>query len=43
VIPLGDRIAQKLTLIRKTPAGLETEEVADCVFVPLLGRFGWPS
>jgi protein-L-isoaspartate(D-aspartate) O-methyltransferase len=43
VIPLGDRIAQKLTLIRKTPAGLETEEVADCVFVPLLGRFGWPT
>lgn len=43
LIPLGDRVAQKLTLIRKTPAGLETEEVADCVFVPLLGRFGWPS
>jgi protein-L-isoaspartate(D-aspartate) O-methyltransferase len=43
LIPLGDRVAQKLTLIQKTPAGLSREEVADCVFVPLLGRFGWPS
>jgi protein-L-isoaspartate(D-aspartate) O-methyltransferase len=43
LIPLGDRVAQKLTLIRKTPLGIETEEVADCVFVPLLGRFGWPA
>ena len=43
LIPLGDRAAQKLTLVQKTPAGLSMEEVADCVFVPLLGRFGWPS
>jgi len=43
LIPVGDLQTQKLTLVRKTPAGIETEVVTDVVFVPLLGRFGWPS
>jgi protein-L-isoaspartate(D-aspartate) O-methyltransferase len=43
LIPLGDRDLQTLTLVRKTATGIETEEVAACVFVPLLGRFGWPN
>jgi protein-L-isoaspartate(D-aspartate) O-methyltransferase len=43
LLPLGDRTMQKLTLVRKSEGGLETQEVGDCVFVPLLGRFGWPS
>jgi protein-L-isoaspartate(D-aspartate) O-methyltransferase len=32
---------QKLTLVRKTEQGVQMEEVSACVFVPLLGRFGW--
>jgi protein-L-isoaspartate(D-aspartate) O-methyltransferase len=41
LIPVGDREMQKLIMVRRTPAGLEFEEVLDCTFVPLLGRFGW--
>jgi protein-L-isoaspartate(D-aspartate) O-methyltransferase len=41
LIPVGDREMQKLILVRRTPEGLEREEVLDCTFVPLLGRFGW--
>ena len=43
LIPLGDRELQKLTLVRKTEQGVVTEEVSACVFVPLLGRFGWQT
>jgi protein-L-isoaspartate(D-aspartate) O-methyltransferase len=43
LIPVGDRERQKLTLVERTPDGIRQEEIADCVFVPLLGRFGWSS
>ena len=43
LIPLGDRSEQRLMLFRKTPAGVDTEEITTCSFVPLLGRFGWPE
>lgn len=43
LIPVGGRDQQQLTLVRKTEQGIETKEVAACVFVPLLGRFGWPG
>jgi len=43
LIPLGDRTEQRLTLVRKTEAGVETEEITACTFVPLIGRFGWPA
>jgi protein-L-isoaspartate(D-aspartate) O-methyltransferase len=41
LIPLGDLAEQQLTLVRKTGEGMETERVAACTFVPLVGRFGW--
>lgn len=41
LIPIGDRNEQRLTLVRRTPDGVETEHITRCVFVPLLGRFGW--
>lgn len=44
LIPLGDRVEQRLTLIRKREDGsLEQEDITACTFVPLLGRFGWPA
>ncbi len=43
LIPIGDRATQKLTLVRKTDAGIEQEDVANVTFVPLIGRFGWAS
>jgi protein-L-isoaspartate(D-aspartate) O-methyltransferase len=42
LIPVGDRNQQQLTLVRKTEDGAtEQETVTACVFVPLIGRFGW--
>jgi protein-L-isoaspartate(D-aspartate) O-methyltransferase len=41
LIPVGDMDAQRLVLVRRTPGGFEQEDVLDCTFVPLLGRFGW--
>lgn len=43
LIPVGDRRQQQLTLVRKRGSGVETEEVTACTFVPLVGRFGWPT
>lgn len=43
VLPVGTREEQRLLRIRRTPDGLEEEEVTSCVFVPLVGRFGWPE
>ena len=41
LIPIGSLDEQQLTMVRKTEAGVTTEEVARCVFVPLLGKYGW--
>jgi protein-L-isoaspartate(D-aspartate) O-methyltransferase len=41
LVPVGTLDAQRLLLVRRTPDGIDSEEVLDCTFVPLLGRFGW--
>lgn len=41
LIPVGTREAQRLMLVRRMEEGIQFEEVLDCTFVPLLGRFGW--
>lgn len=41
VIPVGDRYSQVLTAVTKTAAEIKTEESVACVFVPLVGKFGW--
>lgn len=44
LIPVGDRMQQTLVLVRKLEDGsTEQEDITACTFVPLLGRFGWPS
>jgi protein-L-isoaspartate(D-aspartate) O-methyltransferase len=44
LIPVGDRRSQELTLVEKTQEGnIETRVITRCVFVPLIGRFGWPE
>jgi protein-L-isoaspartate(D-aspartate) O-methyltransferase len=44
LIPVGDRVTQDLVLIRKTGEDeVERSSVTRCVFVPLIGRFGWPE
>lgn len=44
LIPVGDRTAQELTLVQKTEIGeIQRRAITQCVFVPLIGRFGWPE
>ena len=44
LIPIGDRERQTLTLVTRTENGeYEQEAVTGCVFVPLIGRFGWEA
>ncbi|HET7274821.1 MAG TPA: protein-L-isoaspartate(D-aspartate) O-methyltransferase [Longimicrobiaceae bacterium] len=40
LVPVGDRDFQRLMLVRRVDGVVEVDEVADCTFVPLLGRFG---
>lgn len=41
LIPIGTLDEQQLTMVTKTNDGITTEEVARCIFVPLLGKYGW--
>ena len=41
VIPVGSRFSQILLKIRKTEKGLIKERHTPCVFVPLIGEYGW--
>jgi protein-L-isoaspartate(D-aspartate) O-methyltransferase len=43
VIPVGSRISQRLTVVRRTASGTETEPGEACVFVPLVGSQGHPG
>jgi protein-L-isoaspartate(D-aspartate) O-methyltransferase len=41
VIPLGDEQSQVLKRIRRTEAGLEEDDLGECRFVKLWGKYGW--
>ncbi len=41
VIPIGDRVKQKIVKAIKTPKGLKIEQYDDCSFVPLIGKAGF--
>jgi len=41
VIPVGNRFSQTLYQIKKTPSDITTKVSTPCVFVPLVGRYGW--
>jgi len=41
VIPVGDFNYQALTLVEQTSSGPISQEIAGCVFVPLIGEYGW--
>ena len=43
VLPLGDRQAQSLVRVEKRHGQMTTTELGGCMFVPLLGEYGWPS
>ena len=41
VVPVGRRDIQELVVVRRVGRRLETETLEPCVFVPLVGRFGF--
>jgi protein-L-isoaspartate(D-aspartate) O-methyltransferase len=43
VVPVGTRSSQRLTIVRRGPAGVETTTGEACVFVPLVGSQGHPG
>ena len=43
LIPIGDREEQLLTLVTKRGEELERRDIGAARFVPLIGKYGWPS
>lgn len=43
LIPIGTLDEQQLTMFTKSESGIESEEVARVIFVPLLGKYGWQA
>lgn len=41
IIPMGNEESQVLSRIRRTASGLKEEDLGECRFVKLLGRYGW--
>jgi protein-L-isoaspartate(D-aspartate) O-methyltransferase len=41
VAPVGDRLSQQLVRVRKTDGGFEEDYSTPCMFVPLVGEYGW--
>jgi protein-L-isoaspartate(D-aspartate) O-methyltransferase len=43
VIPIESGLGQTLTVIENREGFLRTREICGCVFVPLIGKEGWPD
>jgi protein-L-isoaspartate(D-aspartate) O-methyltransferase len=43
VIPVGDEQAQTLLRVTRIPSGFKEEQLGECKFVKLLGKYGWPD
>lgn len=43
VIPVGETEQQSLVRVIRTETGIKREDHGACVFVKLIGRYGWPS
>jgi protein-L-isoaspartate(D-aspartate) O-methyltransferase len=41
VLPLGEALSQVLTVTEKKKDKLESTQICGCVFVPLVGKYGW--
>ena len=41
VIPVGERYSQDLVKVVKSAAGVVTQNIIPCTFVPLIGALGW--
>lgn len=43
ILPLGESFSQMLTLVEKKMGKIESIAVCGCVFVPLVGKYGWKN
>ncbi len=44
LVPVGDRYIQRLVkVVKKREGGIDVEEGVYCLFVPLIGEYGWPG
>lgn len=43
VLPIGDIACQTLTVVEKVDGAMRTKSEAGCVFVKLIGKYGWES
>lgn len=41
LIPVGSRYMQELILVDKTESKIEKRNLGSCIFVPLIGEYGW--
>jgi protein-L-isoaspartate(D-aspartate) O-methyltransferase len=41
VLPKGDKLTQTLCIVKKKRKGLSISSAGGCVFVPLIGKYGW--
>ena len=41
ILPLGESFSQMLTLIEKQDGKINSREICGCVFVSLIGKYGW--
>ncbi len=41
IAPVGDKFAQQLLKVRKRDSTIDREYHVPCIFVPLIGRYGW--
>lgn len=43
VAPVGERFSQQLIVLKKQKDGITEQHQTSCVFVPLVGRYGWQA
>ena len=43
VLPIGSAQTQMLVAVEKRRGAVSRREIANCLFVPLIGRHGWPA
>ena len=43
IAPVGIRFSQQLLIVKKSKEGISEQTHVPCVFVPLIGKHGWPE
>lgn len=43
VAPIGDKTGQRMVVLTRNGTRTTQQNLGDCTFVPLIGKFGWPE